>query len=214
MRMAYIYTILLFMLTSSAFAQSHKERSKTLNRRLEKVEYYHIGVGMDVAGNENYTFSPKVYVGLGSCRNFYNIDLGFKIASSNLLKSSDAEYISYSFMPFFLSGSVNVVRWKQNCFYVGAELAYNVALGSRHHVNDINVAADDHSISQNHVSWQGQLGFRHKSWGVAVYYENDLSPALDQKYVYESPDYNYLKVYDSIFERSRIGLSVTYNFRF
>lgn len=215
MRLIVYYIITLFCcLPLTLIAQSKFEREKILNRRLDKIEYYHIGVGMDAAMNKNYQFSPKVFVGIGSSRNLFNVDMGLKLTFSNVFGESDDEYIRHYAMPIFVAGSINAVRWKQKNLYVGAEISYNVALGSRHIVFNQLLETDIASIAKNHFAWQGKLGFRNKDWDISAYYEYDLSPAIDQKYVYESPAYDYFNVYGSIFERWRIGVSATYNFRF
>lgn len=209
----FIFTLSMFAQLPS-FAQLQMDRSKIMDKRLDKIDFYHLGGGIDFAGNENLKFGLKFYVGIGSNRNLYNIDLGLKLISSNLIKISEAEYISSYYMPFFISGSLNFFRRKRSCIYMGAELSYCIALGSNHHVNDKLMEKDKFSIANNYFSWQGKLGLRHSCWDFSFFFENDLSPALNQRYVYESVEYDYLKLYDSIFERSRIGLSITYNFRF
>lgn len=213
--MTYIYIFILSILISCpSYAQSQKERRRIMDNRLDKIEFYHLGIGLDVSGNENYILSPKIYVGIGSNRNLYNLDLGLKLSCSNIKRSTPKEYISSYYLPFFLSGNLNFIRWEKKCIYAGAEISYNIALGSRHHVNRIIADTDQRSIADNHPAWQGKLGFRNKYWDFTIYYENDLSPALNQKFVYESISYDYLQLYNSIFERSRLGISVSYNFRF
>ena len=109
---------------------------------------------------------------------------------------------------------MNAVRWKQKRLYVGLEFAYNIALGSRYIVVKQHSEADERSIARNHFACQCKLGLRDKEWDFSVFYEYDLSPAIDQQYVYESSAYDYFLLYDSIFERCRIGVSATYSFRF
>lgn len=200
-----IFIIMLFCcfhLTSSA--QSKLEREKILDRRLDKIEYYHVGIGTDAAINRNYQLCPKVFIGIGSNRNLFNADAGLKLSLSNVFETGDGEYIRHSSIPVYIAGSINAVRWKQKSLYAGAELSCHIALGS-------NKAA---SIANNHFACQGKFGFRNTDWDFSVYYEYDLSPAIDQKYIYESPAYDYFKVYNSIFERWRIGVSASYYFRF
>lgn len=202
------------LICSSIQAQTGIDRAKSLDMRLNKIQYYHVGVGMDIAGNQNYMIVPKVFVGIGSNRTLYNFDFGLKLKCSNIIRFTDSEYISNYNMPFFLAGSLNVIRWKKNCLYVGAEGAYNIALSSSHSINNKRIDTETHNISRSYFSLQGRIGFRYRNIDFSVYYENDLSPSLEQKYVYESTEYDYFKLHDSIFERCRIGLSVTYNFRF
>lgn len=195
-------------------AQVQMDRDKILDRRLDKIFFYHVGTGMELAGNQNYMLSPKVYIGVGSSRNLFNADMGFKLSVYNPVKTTDTEYIRYCYMPFFLSGNINAIRWKQNAIYIGSEIAYNIAIASGHHTSGIRTGNDETSIAKSHASCQGKLGYIHKNWDFSVFYEHDLSPAIDQKYVYESVDFNYDELYDSIFERWRLGMSITYNFRF
>lgn len=213
-RIVYYIIMMFCCLPIASVAQSKSERDKVLDRRLDKIEYYHVGVGMDAAMNRNYQLCPKVFMGIGSNRNLFNIDAGLKLSLSNVFGTRDEEYISYYFLPIFVAGSMNAVRWKQNSLYVGAEIAYNIALGSKHQATKQLSNVDATSVAKNHFACQGKLGFRNKDWDFSMYYEYDLSPAIDQKYVYESPAYYYFKVYNSIFERWRIGVSASYNFRF
>ena len=209
-----LYALLFVLGRSISYSQTGTDRERILNRRLEKIGFYHLGLGIDVAGYKNYMFAPKVQFGIGSVRHLYNVDFGLKFAINNPYKSPKKEYIRFYTMPLFLSGNLSIIRWKQNNAYVGAEISYNIALGSSHHVNDVTAESDSYSIAKNHLSWQGKLGFRNRNWDFCCFYEYDLSPALNQKYVYESLSYNYFEVYDSIFERWRIGFGVIYNFRF
>lgn len=209
----FITTFSMFIRLTS-FAQLQTDRDKIMKERLDKINFYHFGAGIEVAGNKNFTLGSKCYVGVGSSRNLYNVDLGFKFLCSNLIRFSTEEYISSCYMPMFLSGSLNFFRRKLRSVYVGGELSYCIALGSNHHINDQYTEKDKCSIARSHLSWQGKLGFRHKYWNFYLFYENDLSPAMDQRFVYESVEYDYAKVYDSIFERSRVGVSATYNFSF
>lgn len=215
MNLKYLYINTIFLLLSSySYAEIYNERLRILDKRINKVQFYHLGVGIDISYNNNYLFAPKVFIGIGSNRNLYNLDVGVKIECSNLFGTRSEEYIRYYHMPFFLSASLNAIRWKDNSFYIGAEILYNISLGSTHHVKKAYKVTSNQNVSNNHVSCQVKLGFRCKCWDFSTYYENDFSPALDQKYVYESIEYDYLKVYPSIFERSRIGVCFAYNFRF
>ena len=213
MKHLFVALITIFVYLHSS-AQVQIDRDKTLDKRLDKIFFYHVGTGLELSGNHNYMLSPKVYIGVGSNRNLFNTDIGLKLAVYNPVKLADTDYLRYCYIPFFLSGNINAIRWKTNAVYIGSEIAYNVAIGSAHHSSEIRTENDEHSIAKNHVSWRGKLGYIHQKWDFSVYYEHDLSPAIDQKYIYESVDYKYDNLYDSIFERWRLGMSITYNFRF
>lgn len=213
-RFSYYIIILLVFLPITSAAQAKVTRNKILDRRLKGIEYFHVGIGIDAAMNKNYKLSPKVFMGLGSNRNVFNVDLGLKLSLSNIFGKRDDEYIRYYSFPIFVAVSINAFRRRQKSLYLGAEIAYNIALGSSHIVNNQMSEIDAISISNNHFTYQVKLGYRIIDLDFSVYYENDLSPAINQKYVYESPAYNYFKIYESILERWRIGLSATYNFRF
>lgn len=197
-----------------SFAQVSIDRDKVLDKRLDKINFYHIGTGLEIAGNHNYMLSPKVYLGFGSPRNLLNVDIGLKLSFNNPVRSANSEYIRFYSMPFFLSGSINAVKWKQNAIYVGAEVAYNIALGSGYHSSNHTAEDNAGSVAKSHASWQGKMGYRYKNWDLSFFYEDDLSPAIDQKKVYESAEYDYDMLHESIFERWRLGMSITYNFRF
>lgn len=198
----------------SVYAQSEVNREKILTRRLDKIEFYHLGIGGDMAINKNYGFGPKIYFGVGSTRNLLNADLGLKLMFVNPWLDSRSEYVRWYTLPIFVSGSVNAIRWKRNSVYIGGEIDYNTALGSGHHRTNTASNPETQDIASNHFSWQGKLGFRSEYWDIALFYENDMAPALNQKYIYESSDYDYITLHASIFERWRIGVGVAYNFRF
>lgn len=190
------------------------KREKFLKHRLERIDFYHLGIGADAAVKNNYEFGPKVFIGIGSTHNLVNADFGLKLMLANPWRNYGSEYCRWFSLPIFVSGSINALRWKRNSIYVGAEIAYKIGMGSGYHTLDSSYDRDTKNIATNHFSCQGKLGYRSEYWGLALYYEYDLAPALDQKYVYESPSYNYPTIHDSVFERWRVGVSVEYNFRF
>lgn len=195
-------------------AQTPEECRRALKKRLDKIDYYHVGVGLDIAANCNYQLAPKMYVGIGSERNLFNINLGLKAAIVNPARASRTEYIRYYALPLFAEASANVFRWKGGSAYIGGGVSYVAALGADHHVGNGLTTHESYAIVNDRFSWHGSLGLRIRSWDVSGYYEYDLSPAFDQKYVYESFDYDYYELYNSIFERWRVGVSLVYNFRF
>lgn len=214
MKRLFVFISFLVLVMPIAYAHSAKNRNNILYNRLNKIEFYHFGIGGDIAINKNYGFGPKVYIGVGSTRNLLNADFGLKLLVTNPWRDAGTDYVRWFSMPIFVSGSINAIRWKRNSVYVGAEIAYNVALGSGYHgVNSTN-NPDSQNVASNHSSGQGKLGFRNEFWDFSLYYEDDLAPALNQKYIYESPNYDYSAIRESIFERWRIGVSVAYNFRF
>lgn len=197
-----------------SFAQQTMDRDKILDKRLDKIYFYHFGIGMEVATKQNYMIAPKAYLGIGSNRNLINVDLGMKWTCSNPFSLGRSEYIQTYSVPIYLSGSINAIRWEQNAIYVGGEIAYNFAIGSDYHTTKLLMEDNTSSVANSHASWQGKLGCRYKSWDFSVFCENDLSPAVNQKYIYETDFYDYDELRELIFERCRFGLGIAYNIRF
>ena len=194
-------------------ARTQIDRNRILDERLNRIDFYHIGVGVDVAAKQNYMLAPKVYAGIGSNRNLINADFGIKVALSNPFGYAGKEHIRCCAIPLFVSGSLNAVRWRQNSAYVGAEISYSLPVSSSHFGGGISGTAR-HTLASAHFSWQGKVGIKCRCWDFSVFYENDLSPAINQKYVYESPSFDYFTLRESIFERWRLGISISYSFRF
>ena len=209
-----LLTVLLLLagvLSAMAQTPTDGQKSAVRQRRFGKIELRHLGVGLDAAANHNYYAGPKVYVGLGSHRNLLNVDAGFKYQFWNPVGSGGKERLSLQQLPVFASLKLNVARWTTGNLYLGGEADYCLAMSAKHHLPDGAGSASDKASGQDHAAVRGLLGLKLDRLDVGLFYEYDLAPAMNQKYVYESADYNYRQLYDALFERWRVGVAVSYH---
>ena len=195
-------------------AQTPQEKDALRRQRFCKIDFYHVGAGVDLGVNKNLLLGPKIYGGVGSYRNWLCADVGLKLLRLNPTGSADKERVSVWQLPVFVTVSANVLRWQQNAVYVGAELDYHLKLGASHHLAEGDVTVSDDKLARNHASAGLRLGLRLNRWDVSLFCERDLAPAIDQKHVYESADYDYDALHDAIFERLRFGVTLSYLFPF
>lgn len=211
------YILGLFLMQSSLFtvmAQTQQEKFTLRQLRFNSIEYYHVGVGIEAEGNENFLIGSKVCVGIGSYRNLFCADVGFKLLWENLLTPSNKECVSQRQLPLFFSASVNVLRWHHSAVYIGGEFAYHLQIGGTHQLSDGKTSYSDNQLANNHTSVSIKLGTRINNWDFCLFCQRDLAPAFNQKYVYESADYDYDALHNTIFERIRFGICANYLFPF
>ena len=205
--------VLFVMLLFSNLALSQtppKEKETIRKKRLNKVEFYHIGLGLEAGINHNFVIGPMVYAGIGSFRNFFNADAGVKLLWTNPAGSSTKERISHLQLPVFAALSLNLIRWKHGSAYLGAEFDYHLFLNAKHNLPGNGGKISDKELSHNYASTSVRLGVRLNRWDIQSFYEWDLSPSFNQKYVYESQNYNYDVLYNALFSRTRFGLKIAY----
>ena len=203
-------TVLLLLVSSSLLAQSFKEMEGIKSKRFNSIDMRHIGVGLETGVYENLYIGSKLFYGLGTFRNLFNMDGGFKYLYMKSLNNKHEESISAQFFSVFYSLSINPIRWDSGCMYLGGETSYNVVAAASHKEISSDVVAHDIHIGNNHFVARGKIGARFDLWDINLYCDYNLAPAMNQKYIYESVDYNYDKLYATIHERYRIGVAVSY----
>lgn len=217
MRINKRYTFALFLLTVSllpALAQTLQEKDALRRQRFSKLEYYHVGAGIEAGMNKNFVTGPKVYAGIGSYRNLFSADVGLKLLWMTTFKSSQEESVSQRQIPFFVSASANLLRWHHSAVYLGGEFAYHLQIGVTHQLPDGKTSYSDNELANNHTSVSIKVGTRLNNWDFCLFWQRDLAPAFNQKYVYESADYDYDTLHSTIFERMRFGICANYLFSF
>ena len=211
------YVLGLLLMLSSFFtvmAQTQQEQFSLRQLRFNHIEYYHVGVGIEAGINENFLVGPRACVGIGSYRNLFCADVGLKLLWENLFTSSTKECVSQRQLPLFVSASVNALRWHRSAVYIGGEFAYHLQMGATHQLSDGKTSYSDNQLANNHTSVSMKLGARLNNWDFCLFCQRDLSPAFNQKYVYESADYDYDTLHSTIFERMRFGICANYLFPF
>jgi len=207
-----IMAFALTMLMSVASAQTMQDTCRVIKNRLRYVDFINVNVGGEVAANINYEISPKVALGIGSFRNVVNGDVGLKIKFCNPLLINKNVGISYISLPIFISANINIYKWKFNSLFVGGEIDYNISLTSILKNRLSNETIVDKYLIQNHFSAAGKLGCKLNNILLYLFYEYDIEPAYNQKYIFESANYDYYVLKKSIFERWRFGVNLSYMF--
>lgn len=203
-------TLLLFLFATTLFAQTTEEKERIRQQRLRTIDLFHLSTGMDVHANQNVFFSPKFSIGIGSFRNLFNADLGVRYTLGGSMFSGQSESIMTHQIPVFLSAQCNMVSWKTNCVFIGAEIAYHIPITAFHFLP--STFRFDSNLNSAHFSGRAKIGARIDQWETSLFYEYDLAPSMKQKYVYESNEYNYDVLHNTLFERMRYGVSVSYIF--
>lgn len=200
MNLKQLFILTLFMAMSAMLmAQTPAEKVRLKKKRHGSIERYHANVGLETAFNNNLIVAPKISIGYGSTINLFNIDLGVKYKVVNSLFFDDSKHLTINQTAFFVSAQCNVASWNFNCVYIGAEMDFCTPVFNK-------------TIANEHFSCRGHVGVKYRKLNIGAYYEYDLAPMMNQKYVYESDQYDYQSLRSSLFERSRVGISITYNF--
>lgn len=202
--------IILLMISQSVVAQSSKDVRRLRTKRLRMIEIHHIGMGLDFDSNDNHYLSPYVYYGIGSYRNIINMDVGFRYKVSNPFKLSQDESISVKNLSSFFSVDFNIIRWNLGSAYVGAEVSYCLPITANHRLSASDIVVYDKNIGRNHWHTRVVLGAKFSKWDINVHYDCNLAPMIDQKYIYESLDYDYDKLVGNLYERYRLGVEISY----
>lgn len=209
-----ILFLTLLLVSFNLVSQNEYDIDKIKKMRLNKIDFYHISLGINSSLNKNFSFGLNVGAGIGSHRNLINCDLGVGLVKVNPFYDKSNENISLTQMPLYLSSSINFLRWKTNSIYLGTEFAYVMALNSKHY-NPVDAFSNkDLSLRKSHCAASVKIGAIVDIFNLFFFYEYDLAPSFNQKYIYESPDYDYVYLRDKIFERYRFGISLSYILRY
>lgn len=210
-RICVIFWLTFLFFTLSAQTDSSQEAVR--RQRISRIDFYHVSVGASVAMNRNYSVGPQISFGVGSFRNILNADVGIRYLFEGAFLQREAERVSLQQLPLFVSLNVNAIRWRTGCFYLGAEMAYIPTVVAQHRLPDGQLISDIH-IGKNHFTPAAKLGFRQGDCDFSLFYEYDMKPSFDQKYIFETVGYDYDALKYSIFERMRMGLRFLYHFNF
>lgn len=202
--------ILLLLLVCPVIAQTENEKAVIRHERLRMIDFHHVNVGVEVNAHNNQLMGPAISYGVGTFRNLLNLDLGIKYIMVNPIGRNGEERISVHYLPVWVATNVNVMRWHWGSVYVGGEISYSIVATANHRKPFSEVIEYDRCIGNNHTSLSGKLGVRLSRMDINIHYCYDLSPTMNQKYIFETAkfDYDYLKA--NLYERYRIGLSVSY----
>ena len=197
-----------------SYAQSPHEKEMLKKERFRRIEFFHASFGADVSANKSVYASPRVSLGIGSRRNLLNADIGLKYKIGNPFFFDDNEHLVPQQLQAFASLQMNLFSWKANCVFLGGNIAYCIPVTTFHYLPSSNIIEFDKEVGLGHFSTQIGAGIMFDRWSISLFYEYDLAPSLNQKYVYESANYDYDHLHDILFERNRIGVSVAYHLPF
>jgi hypothetical protein len=208
-----IIILFLFLLSSLAsHSQSGSSIEDIRQQRLRKIDYYHLSFAFSAGGNVNHFAGIQLSAGFGSFRNFINADFGLRYNVMNPISYSDDERLSVHLLPLFVSMQINVFSFNNNSIFLGTELEYAISLQTRHHYPDGNHYDTDNKAGNNHFTLSGKIGAKIVNWEIYIKANYLLGPAFNQKYIFESTNYDYMLLKESLFERWQIGLAVVYHF--
>lgn len=195
-------------------AQSADNPAAVRNKRISHIDFYHVSVGAGFAMYRNMAVGPQISFGVGSFRNILNADVGIRYIFMGPFPHKDAERVSVQQLPVFISLNVNAIRWRTGCIYIGGEMAYTPAVMATHYIPSTGKTLPDLNAGKSHFTPAAKLGFRQGDIDLALFYEYDMKPSFDQKYIFETIGYDYDALKYSIFERMRFGIRFLYHFNF
>lgn len=208
--------VILFLGTYIALSHAQilgvQEREHMRKQRQSKIELLHIGVGGESAWWNDWQGGLNVYFGLGSPRHLGSVDVGIKYMFSVPMCPISKEKVLLQQLPFFLSAAIHAYRWEDGCLYIGGEAAYHVETLTTHVIPAQNTRIRDNDLRHHHATVSGKIGVKYQNWDINAFYTYDLAPQYNQKYVYESAAYDYNTLHNSLFERMRLGVSLSYAF--
>lgn len=194
------------------FSQTKSMKDHYKKERLSKIDMFHYAVGLEGSFNKAVYFSPEVKFGVGSFRNFINVDVGLRYMFGNPFFNYKEECLVVHQIPLFVSVQFNAYSWNQNRTFIGAEMAYIIPITVFHHYGESENVAADNNVGNSHFSCRATIGLQLKRFCIELFYEYDFAPIMNQKYVYESANYDYDVLQESLLERARFGMSLTYYF--
>lgn len=205
----WIYILLLLLISVSVFSETDKELQHTRQKRFQWIHVHHLGLGIETNMYENFHISPRIFYSFGSFRNIVNVDGGIKYIYAHPMMHIEEEKIAGHYISPFVGATINFGRWNNGCIYAGGEVAYNFAISGDHYFASGMMTRDNHICNQ-HCSVRVKLGLKFEEWEFNIHYEYDFSPAWNQKYIFESADYDYDLLRPTLFERYRFGIHIAY----
>ena len=180
-----------------------------------KIDRYHAGVALTVEANHNLYLGPQAFIGFGSTRSLLCADVGVKYLFGTAFNTKHDSHVSLQQFAIYAAADFNAVHWSSGSAYIGVSADWRFATGSKYYDYDVSSALHDRDIAQSHMSLQSRMGVRWgERWKAELSYTYDLAVAFNQKYVFESPLFNYVALHDYLYERSRLGITLYYIFPF
>jgi hypothetical protein len=214
MRTLFKYLLLTLLFIQPLCAQTYDEIQTIRRRRLKVINIHNLGIGIEAGGCTNYFVAPKVYYRFGSSRNLINVDAGFRYMLYNPVRILNRDFVSSQYFTPFIASNINYVRWVSGSAYVGAELLCSIPTNSSYYQISSSRYLRDKSIGKYHTNISGRVGFRLKQWDVSLFASYSFAPSFNQKYIFETPSFNYYNVRSQLYSRYNFGLSLSYIIQF
>lgn len=209
--MKQILIITCMLLSLQGWSQELSDRQQLIDKRLVKINRYHAGVALTAEANHNLYFGPQAFWGFGSTRSRLCVDVGVKYLFGTTFNTNHNCHVSLQQMAVYAAADVNAVRWSSGSAYIGGSADYRFSTSCKYYDDENSLALHDSHIAQSHMSLQGRIGVKWgERWKTELSYTYDLAPTFDQKYVFESPLFNYVALRDYLYERSRFGVTLYY----
>ena len=209
LRTFFLLTILGLPLFS--FAHKEGERESIIKQRFSNIEFYHFDIGITTELNKNVFAGPYIGVGMGTFRNFLNARFSLGYLLGNPFHSSDKDDITSHRLYVDATVNVNLLRWQSGTFYIGGGISWNTPISNRYYDHVTDKVSTDNDIGKNHATLSGHIGVTFaERWSLQAGYVYDMSPGFNQRYVFESPNYDYHALHDRLFERGRICIGLNY----
>ena len=223
MRLKVLFAIGCWLLAAGV-CMGQRSWTETVEARRSKIDFQHFMLGTELAWNENTVVGLMLGEGLGSRFSPWGADFTVHYRIVNPLAGvlpvvGNNSSVVLQNLQASLSGQLHVVRADSYSLFVGAETALTLNVGKAHAPSlqpGTGAAQDgasmvrDGNIGRNHLSVTGKMGIRSDHWECSLFCEYDMQPMINQKYLFESVDYDYESLRSSIRERFRFGLRLSY----
>lgn len=208
-----LYLTLFFsLLLVNVNLYSQDQEMSARKKLVAGIDFHHLSAGIEGTYFKNSAIGIQLSWGLGSYRSFYGIDCGVRYRYINPLPTSLGQQITMHSVPVFISGQAYVLRTRQFGIYLGPEAAFNFIFSPSCRFQSLGSTILDKDIGQNHISSIIKIGIRTDHYDFSLFCEYDMQPAMNQKYLFESTEYDYTLLRSSIRERIRFGIRISYIF--
>ena len=203
--------VLIILSLQSLHAQTTVDVENIKTRRFKRIGLQHCGVGVESSANKNLHATLKSFYSIGSHKNLINTYVGCKYTFSTPFFINNADAIYGQHIGAFADLHFNIIRGQNWCTYIASEMVYNFAIISSYENRTTGRVIKDSNIAKDYSRLNGKIGVRFKHWDVSIQYGYNLSPAINQKYVFESWEFDYDSVLGLLYERHFVGLSLSYH---
>lgn len=218
-RLSFDYRVFLSILVAILIAPyclaygADKDTKSIKSQRFQSVGLYNIKISGEGGGfRESHLASLRVDFCLGSRFTLWGAGVGVGYRVANPFTLGSKESVSARHIPFFLSAELHPLRFKTGYLYLGTEAIFNLSIGGRHFLPAEKHRQRDSNLSSNCITGRANLGVKFHNFAVYTFFEYDMQPSFNQKYIYETLAYDYRALKNTIFERYRLGIGLSYYF--